>query len=271
MLSTSDANTRHQHLHAGVPGSPAESAATQQRHQHGVETWGQSLTMICAQGSTMNSKATKLALVAYFLLIHALLAYAIWRPAKVMQWRELPSAYQVEIDRTHQRQLPQLPDGWAVFLGDSITAGLIHNRIEPNSINLGIGGQTSLDLLARMPTYQGIERASAVYLMIGINDIWQGKADQLQTTIPALAKAIPASTPIVWSAIAPTVHEHMNAQARYANELIKQVCGSRGNCRYVDTWPALTGLGTSAFVDGVHLSPAGYKAWSTALGYGYSP
>lgn len=213
----------------------------------------------------MNSKTTKLVLATYFLLIHALLAYAVWRPTTVMQWRGLPNAYQVEMDRAHQRLLPQLPDGWAVFLGDSITAGLIQSRIEPRSINLGIGGQTSAQLLARIPTYRGLEGASVVYLMIGINDIWQGKASDLKTTIPDLARAIPANTPVVWSAIAPTTHEDMNVQARSANELIKQTCASRGNCRYVDTWAALTGLGSSAFTDGVHLSPSGYEALAQAI------
>lgn len=140
----------------------------------------------------------------------------------------------------------QFPQGAALFLGDSLTEQLAGSAVVDRSENFGVGRQRTDHLLEAMPAAVG--RAGSVYLLIGTNDFLQGREAGIDARLTAIAAAIP-DVPLVWTGI-------MLVEARAANDVIRKLCAARRQCRYVEplTDPAL-------FVDGVHLTPDGYRQW----------
>lgn len=63
------------------------------------------------------------------------------------------------------------PSGPIIFIGDSITARWNLQAFGPDSINAGIGGQTSCEMLARMETDVLSKHPDKVVILAGINDI----------------------------------------------------------------------------------------------------
>jgi lysophospholipase L1-like esterase len=69
--------------------------------------------------------------------------------------------------------------------------------------------------------------------------------------------------PMVWSAVLPTAHPRIDAQAvASVNAVVRSVCEARPRCTFVPAPPWQAGY---LLADGVHLSAAGYAAWTAAL------
>lgn len=151
----------------------------------------------------------------------------------------------------HSFREETVPEGAAIFLGDSITDRLSTAAVAPNSVNFGISWQTSGQLLEAMPK-TALARAGSVYLLIGANDFSKGKAAGIDETLTAISGAIP-DKPLLWTGI-------MRPQAGHANQTIRRLCAARSHCTYV---PPLQAPGD--FIDGVHLTPIGYQHWIAAL------
>jgi lysophospholipase L1-like esterase len=161
-----------------------------------------------------------------------------------------------------------VPAGAAIFLGDSITQGLATAAVAPYSVNYGIGSATTGELLDNLPVYKSLRRAGAVFLLIGINDIGRGQTIGLEGRLQAIADAIPAGVPLVWSAIMPAYVDRADPEAiRQANRAIARTCAARPGCVYVDTG-ALSDA--ALFSDGVHPNTAGYAVWIGALRDAYA-
>ena len=144
-----------------------------------------------------------------------------------------------------------MPDGAAVFLGDSITERLSTAAVAPSSVNFGVAWQTSAQLLTYLP--KTLDRAGMIFLLIGANDIVSKNMEGLDERLAAISAALPAKVPLVWTGI-------MLPNATQTNETIQKICKSRPLCTYV---PPLTDA--TFFDDGVHLSIAGYRQWIAAL------
>lgn len=154
-------------------------------------------------------------------------------------------------------QDPQVPGGATVYLGDSITAGLV-----APGVNFGISGATSADVLNVIEKLPSVKRAGVVYLAVGVNDVHDGLPGTAERFM-AIAAAIPAGTSVVWSAVLPSSHPRISAEAvQRINEAAQAACNSRPRCRFVAApeWRA-----DYLLEDGVHLSAAGYAAWLEAL------
>ena len=54
----------------------------------------------------------------------------------------------------HSRMDGSIPDNSILFIGDSITQSLCVSAVADNSVNLGIGGDTTLDVINRLPKYK---------------------------------------------------------------------------------------------------------------------
>ncbi|MGO9565931.1 MAG: SGNH/GDSL hydrolase family protein [Desulfomonilaceae bacterium] len=167
-----------------------------------------------------------------------------------------------------------IPDNSVVFLGDSITQGLAVAAVAPYSINYGIGGETTAQLLDAVPYYKSLRRAKTLVLAIGINDIAQGKQNGLNERYKRIIAAIPHEVPLIWSSVMPVKVARwmkMNeSDVSDANRTIKSLCERRGNCVFVDTHKFLTDSNNQIILryfldDGVHLSPEGYRQWIAAL------
>lgn len=200
---------------------------------------------------------SKALVTAYLVGLHVLCAVL------VLKTNFLP---QVRVKAITSGVLDRLvPAGYAVLLGDSITAHM--PDAIPRSFNFGIDGITSKDLLEILSRLESLERARVVYLLIGTNDIGQGIHEGALPRLEEISRRIPVSTPLVWTGVMPARDSRM-AEIPRLNAWIRKVCSARAACTYVDPGFMATEAGpVAAFFaeDGLHLSPAGYDAWIARL------
>jgi lysophospholipase L1-like esterase len=181
--------------------------------------------------------------------------------------------------RYHERMDGNVPDGSSVFIGDSITQGLCVDAVAVPAVNFGIGRDTTDGVLKRLPKYRCLERASAVVLAVGINDLIQEDGnDEAIGNYRRILERIPTNAAIVVSAVLP-VDEGLlspenkkitNHKITNLNESLKAICARRARCTFIDVGADLkdkTGALSSAFHigDGVHLNNEGYAIWIKGL------
>lgn len=187
-----------------------------------------------------------------------------WLPAGPDLCRERLQMFHERVDAT-------VPEGAAIFLGDSLTQGLAVAAVAPVAVNYGIGGLTSAQLLDALPHFQALGRARIVFLSIGINDLLLGREGALPQRYAEILAALPPDVPLVWSTLLPAgLAPERRAAITQANQAIRTLCAARPGCRLVDATPALAGPDGRPRPgmmepDGLHLAPAGNRAWIEAL------
>ena len=225
------------------------------------------------------------------LLLTVAFAAALWRPdatARRLGLREMVAERQHEFwlgrMRAHHRRLDATtPAGATIFLGASTVQGLNAARVRACNANFGIGSERAGELVERIGDYRSVQRAGAIVLMTGLNDVLRGEGAGLAPHYRRLIAALPAGTPIIWSSLprlSPGVadgREHAAAVAR-ANRLARAACATRADCRFVDLHGDMSDAAALTEPDGIHLNPAGYALWSrlvrdalAAAGVGEAP
>ena len=158
------------------------------------------------------------------------------------------------------------------FVGDSITEGGMWAAWFPDRIthNLGIGGNTTDDLVARLETVIEI-RPEAVALLIGTNDLGMRKSVEhlvrnIEFVLVTLRRTLPGTRMLVQS-IMPRGREFA-AQIHDANRHLRQFAPSV-NAQYLDLWPTFGAddgeLDEELSDDRLHLTEAGYERWLSEL------
>jgi lysophospholipase L1-like esterase len=163
-----------------------------------------------------------------------------------------------------------------VFVGDSITEGGLWSEWLPgvDVINRGISGNTTQDILDRMPHIVSV-RPDKLFLMIGVNDLNKrlGAAvalrnyttlfDLIDAQLPNTEVYIQSVLPVnaVWPLIDNTHIPTLNAAlARHADE--------RGY-RYIDLHSVFAdaegALKPDLSNDGIHLLAPGYRLWRSQI------
>lgn len=172
----------------------------------------------------------------------------------------------------HQYMDGNVPDGAVLFIGDSITQGLCVTAVTDRSVNYGIGSDTTVGVLQRLPKYASMNRAAAVVIAIGVNDLKRRDNAEILGNYKKILDAVPAGTPLIFSAVLPLDDrtkeegEQRNARIRELNKGLADLCAANPKCSFVESTPSLadeTGnLRPSLHVgDGVHLNTAGYALW----------
>ncbi|HYI84076.1 MAG TPA: GDSL-type esterase/lipase family protein, partial [Acetobacteraceae bacterium] len=162
-----------------------------------------------------------------------------------------------------------------IVLGDSIAEQIDATRLAGDAVNYGIPGDTTRTLLWRLPSLGSVERARAIVVNVGANDLRYRPVPAVAADYGALLTRLPPSAALV--AISPlpvdqTVagvgrSRHLrNATLRSLNAALRPMCEARPNCRFLDAWPVFSdgaagGLRPFLHIgDGQHLSPAGSRA-----------
>lgn len=226
-------------------------------------------------------------LVTYVAFVHAILLLVVVKPDLVARFENRlgfrSETAQPEITdhfrrmmRYHERIDGSVPDGAVVFIGDSHTQGLCADAVIMPSVNYGIGSDTTVGVLSRLPKYCCLKRASAVVLAIGINDMkWRDNAAIL-ANYKNILQALPSECPIVVSALFPVDATALkdprfsNTRVREFNQALDGLCGTDWRCVFVDVSSKLADEGGSLSKglqdgDGVHLNNDGYQLWIEAL------
>lgn len=177
--------------------------------------------------------------------------------------------------------LPVYPED-IVFLGNSITDGGHFNELfeMPNIKNRGISSDV-INGVAKRLTQVTKGHPNKIFLLIGINDV-----AQKNITVPTLLKryeslvdSIISQTPetkLYVQSLMPVNHTFKRYKTLYGkdqiitdfNKGIKEMAEKKG-ITYIDLWPFLADskgrLKREYTNDGLHLSGAGYKAWTKGI------
>jgi len=179
----------------------------------------------------------------------------------------------------------QNPQNLSILAGDSISLWFPVDLLPEDRhwLNQGISGETSTGLLKRLDIFDNT-KPKVIFVMIGINDLIRGESDEVildnqRQIIRYLRKAHPRAQVVVQS-ILPHGAEAAtwegrdkllaipNSRIRQLNQQLQSIAAKRG-AKYLDLYPLFANqqgnLRPELSTDGLHLSPAGYLVWRTAL------
>ncbi|MCU1557353.1 MAG: hypothetical protein JWN09_1348 [Microbacteriaceae bacterium] len=159
-----------------------------------------------------------------------------------------------------------------LFLGDSITQGGDWATWFPelNTLNFGVGGDTTEDVLARLDTVVEAQ-PDEIVLLIGTNDLGLRRnvetlVRNVQSILVDLRRDLPGSRMLVQS-VMPRGREFAD-RIREANIHLRQFSATV-HAQFLDLWPTMAledGEINPAFSDDrLHLNGAGYEAWLSEL------
>jgi lysophospholipase L1-like esterase len=219
--------------------------------------------------------------LTYVVALHAALALVLWKSDFLQRvglhlgitqtWPHYHSMVYY-----HVAQDPQVPAGAVIFIGDSLTQGLLVSEVTPLGVNYGIGGDNVGGAIQRVPHYKSLAKASAVVLAIGINDLSWRDDDRVLADYERLLATVPPGPRIIVSALLPVVSPTEairleNAPDRLAafNARLRVLAEARG-AFFLDAGPALadaSGMLRAEYHvgDGLHLNAAGYAIWTSHL------
>ena len=181
--------------------------------------------------------------------------------------RRIPGHYG---DRLELFSTLQEGDVDALFLGDSLTERYDLDSYFPNltTANRGIDGDTVFGLLHRLDESIAGVNPRVIVMLIGVNDV-DAAPSQYPELLLEVRKRFP-SIPLLCLSLLPVggIYSDMNADILKANEIIREEAETIG-ANYVDVHPCLCDdsgeLCEDCTVDGVHLSPEGYRRLTLAI------
>ena len=158
------------------------------------------------------------------------------------------------------------------FVGDSITASGAWQEWFPDvqAINLGVGGDTTDDVIARVDEITAIKPA-VISLLIGTNDLGTRRSVEhlvrnVELLLVTLRRDLPDAAVLVQS-IMPR-ERNFASRIKDANRHLWQFAPGAG-ATWLDLWPVFAEpngqLKPEFTVDGVHLNAEGYDAWLELL------
>jgi len=177
-----------------------------------------------------------------------------------------------------------MPDWCVIFLGDSITEGLtVRSITEEPAMNWGIGKDTTVGILWRLPHYRNLNKARCIVLAIGINDLSHLEEAQIVSNYAKILDALPPEVPLMCCSVLP-INEAVYKQANSTwlngrnvtsrrierlNGLLRDLCDRRPGTRFVETGVLLRdaagNLRGELTADGLHPNPLGMQALMDVL------
>ena len=219
--------------------------------------------------------------ISYVICLHILLITVLVKSDFIykvrMRLQELPDEitqhYRIMV-AFHSRVDKNLPSGAVYFIGDSHTQGLAVSAISPHAVNYGIGNDTTVGVIKRLPQYKSLSTAGAVVLAIGYNDLRRRNNKEIAENIEKILNYLPAQTTIILCALHP-IGTKVNKSDSYTqrimelNSSLEKISRNYINVTFVSAFEALSDKGNLIsqyhLQDGVHLSKEGYAIWISKL------
>ncbi len=230
----------------------------------------------------------RVVVLAYLVLVHLLLIRCAPH-SKLSSWlqshlgasaghQELTQHYD-DMLSYHLRMDENIPDGGVIFIGDSLIQSMYVAAIAHPAVNYGIGNDTTVGVLARLPRYTSLQRASTIVIAIGINDLKWRSNEAIIANYERITQLLPGSVPIVFSAILPvdekarTTLVGRNTRKDTLNMYVRHLCARLQHCVFVDAGLTLSdhsaNLSAQFHVgDGIHLNTQGNALWASYLRQG---
>ena len=169
--------------------------------------------------------------------------------------------------------------GSVLFIGASSIArwtNLAESFPDLRVVNRGFGGSELSEAVKYAPRVVVPHVPRIVVLYAGENDLNRGVAPDIIASdfdkfLQLIHTSLPATRTVVIGLKPSLLRWKLRDGMHQANKLIRTRCAADRSCAYVDPWPSMIGKdGTPKpefFVeDGLHMTPAGYKAWTEMLG-----
>lgn len=175
----------------------------------------------------------------------------------------------IDLQQKHLAQALARPDMQVAFTGDSIIEQWLPGSVVPNSINLGISGDT-LARLAERADIAAIEHIPVWYVGIGINDaLRDADVRKIPEEVATLAAIYGRAGTLYWHAVLPVERDDWgepNEEFRTAlNARARETCKQMDNCVFLDT-PDGYARNIQAWTrDGVHPNADGYLVLSRQI------
>ncbi|OPY18570.1 MAG: hypothetical protein A4E74_00507 [Syntrophus sp. PtaB.Bin075] len=145
----------------------------------------------------------------------------------------------------HSRMDGNVPNKSVIFIGDSITQGLVVSAVVNPSVNYGIGSDTTVGVLQRLPVYKSVDKAIAVVIAVGINDMMYRSNEEILHNLKSIADKLPKKVPLVFSDILPVDEDVFNSRIgrnkriKELNLNIKAWIATTANSFFVDIGPKI--------------------------------
>lgn len=210
--------------------------------------------------------------IIYIALVHLLLIIFLFKSSTLKHFfnnNQAVSPHYIQMTAFQQRIDLNLGRELNVFIGDSLVQGLAVNSVTTDSVNYGIGGDTTLGVLKRLPLYKSILTSKRVIIAIGHNDLYDkspektlGNFKKIIDNIPSYVEVFICSIFLIDESIVKKIN---NSQINALNHKIKDLTHSYSNVSYINTnqWAAPLGtLGADFHIgDGIHLNRLGNRLW----------
>ncbi len=226
----------------------------------------------------------KIIFITYLVMVHVFLGLIIVKTDIVSRIQaklgfevlndELTPHYHMML-AFHRRVDQNVPDNSVIFIGDSLIEGLAVSAVSPESINFGIGLDTTVGVIRRLPFYKSISRAKAVVIAIGINDLKRRDTEEILKNYEKIIGLIPSTIPILFSAVLPVdelVSKNMGFNERILklNKGLSKICVKNPRLYLLDIGPLITAsngnlLNSYNIGDGIHLNSLGNEIWISNL------
>ena len=230
----------------------------------------------------MNKIITKTRIfLAYMVLLHGMLGFMLWESFTLRETykkeylRTLSQAVENELHYRrmlmyHKRAVGTVPDDALILIGDSYVQGICVTAIAPNSINFGIGADTTSGVLKRLPVYtHALKRAQAIVLLVGANDFKSSNIQSALNNYRQILKELPKNCTTIVSSVLPVDEAARqklvgrNQQIAAFNRGLEQIVAQHNNMVFLDNTTYFDSDGDSFLDkkfhggDGLHLSAEG--------------
>lgn len=180
-----------------------------------------------------------------------------------------------------------------VFLGDSITQGASTpqgyitlfdlffkaNGLEVKTINAGISGHKSNDMLKRLQKDVLDRRPTWVSISCGVNDVWHGEkgvplSDYKKNMTEIVDRCTSADAKVLLLTATPIMEDMsslFNQRAVAYNDFLKRLAKEKKvllcdlNKAFAASYAKKQTKENTLTSDGVHMKPAGYRLWATEM------
>jgi len=189
----------------------------------------------------------RLLLATYVVAVHIALAVILLKPNIIDRVRSQLSAgshttvFHHEMVKYHKRMASTVPSNSVVLIGDSHTQGIAAAAIVDKAINFGIAGDTTINVLSRLPIYQtSLNHAQSIVLQVGINDlILHRKPEDVINDFVSILTALP-NKPIFVVGLLPVDEKverfsGLNTEVTVLNQKIKDLANERPNVSFIET------------------------------------
>lgn len=227
-------------------------------------------------------RSLKFCFVLYVVVLHVLLVFVLSNPSVLEKldssarrfFTDITSHYR-QMVKYHRRLDASVAPGSTLLIGDSLFQALPTSRLNAPVVNYGIGQDTTLGVIKRLPVYKSMATAKTIVLLIGINDLFKRNVSDTLSNYRRLLELLPDCKQVLVVSLLPidskNLHARLdNTKVNRFNEQLQTLISQRPNTLALNVSEQLeNGQGELDHRfhvgDGLHINQHGYDVLIAAL------